>query len=128
MTHVHVPEHPDEIVPSIATVVIALVVLLALTAATVGLAFLHVPPAAHIAIALAIAAAKAGVVVAFFMHLTSEGRLVRATAIASVLFLAVLLLFVLVDVALGVRPAEAQEPPQPARGLEVPAMTPTPRN
>ena len=108
MTHAaHVPEHPDDVAPAIGATVIALVVLLALTAATVGLAFLHVPPAAHIAIALAIAATKAGVVVAFFMHLTHEGRLVRAAAIAGVLFLAILLLFILVDVVAGVRREDA---------------------
>jgi cytochrome c oxidase subunit 4 len=48
--------------------------LLALTVATVGVSYMHLPARAAIAVALLIATIKAGLVAVFFMHLRSERR------------------------------------------------------
>jgi cytochrome c oxidase subunit IV len=50
--------------------------LLVLTVLTVLVSYWHLPPAAAIAVGLAIASFKAGLVVAFFMHLKGEHKLV----------------------------------------------------
>lgn len=85
-------------VPRVPGLVLVLVALLVLTAVTTVLAFAPLPPAGHEAVALAVAGGKAGLVAAFFMHLSHEGRLVRLAAAAGALWLAVFFLFVLVDV------------------------------
>ena len=50
--------------------------LLVLTVVTVLVSYWHLPPAAAIAVGLAVATLKAGLVTAFFMHLKGEHRLV----------------------------------------------------
>jgi cytochrome c oxidase subunit 4 len=50
--------------------------LLALTLVTVGMSYLQLPSGASIALGLAIASAKAALVVLFFMHLRSETPMV----------------------------------------------------
>src|SRR5689334_13016923 len=67
--------------------------LLALTIATVILWRLQLPEAVAIGVAMAIAALKATLVAAFFMHLKSERRMVHAPLVlTAVLFLALILL------------------------------------
>jgi cytochrome c oxidase subunit IV len=50
--------------------------LLALTTVTVGFSYLHLPPTMAIPIGIAIAIAKAALVVMFFMHLKGERPMV----------------------------------------------------
>ena len=50
--------------------------LLALTMVTVGFSYLHLPPTMAIPIGIAIAIAKAALVVMFFMHLKGERPMV----------------------------------------------------
>ena len=66
----------------------ALLVLLGLTA---GAAYLPVGNAAHTALALGIAAAKAALIALFFMHVRVSGPLVRVFAGAGLLWLLLLL-------------------------------------
>jgi cytochrome c oxidase subunit 4 len=63
--------------------------LLALTAVTVAVSYLQLPSGPTIALGLAIASAKAALVVLFFMHLTSEKPMVFwPLALTMVLFIA----------------------------------------
>jgi cytochrome c oxidase subunit IV len=50
--------------------------LLILTVVTVLVSYWHLPPSAAIAVGLAIASFKAGLVIAFFMHLKGEHKLI----------------------------------------------------
>ena len=71
--------------------------LLALTAVTWGLSRFHIPGAAGVAVALAIASVKGALVALFFMHLWDQrgpNRLVLAT---SLVFVALLVLLTLLD-------------------------------
>ncbi len=65
--------------------------LLCLTFLTVFVSTLHLPRKAAIGAALAIAAVKAGLVAAFFMHLHSEKRLIYLVLAFTALFFALLL-------------------------------------
>lgn len=79
------PSHPASGRP----LVIALVVLLALTAISWGIA--HAPLGrAAIPVALAIAAIKAGVVAYWFMELPLASRPARIVAVVTIAFIAVL--------------------------------------
>jgi len=65
---------PARTIPPVVSV-LAFVVLVGLTAATVGLSFLRMGPAGHLAVGLAFGAAKAFLVALVFMHLIrSQGR------------------------------------------------------
>lgn len=75
-----------------------------LTLATVGVAYMHLPHAASIVIALLIAFAKVFLIAAFFMHLLHEGRLINWSLAVCVFALMILILFVIPDV--GVHPVE----------------------
>lgn len=69
-----------------------------LTAVEVGIVFLPVPHGAIVTGLLLLAATKAALVAFFFMHLKFDGRLVRFIGVAPFLFVAILLIFVMVDV------------------------------
>jgi len=71
--------------------------LLALTALTVGITRLE-PGGFKVAGALAIASAKAGLVIAIFMHMKYEGRLLRWLLFLALLTLAVFIGFTFFDV------------------------------
>ncbi|MBM3465740.1 MAG: oxidase [Armatimonadetes bacterium] len=70
--------------------------LLALTAVTTGVAFLDLGPLNTI-VALAIAVAKAAVVVLFFMHLRHSGRMTKVVLLAGIFWLALLIALTLGD-------------------------------
>ncbi len=72
--------------------------LLTLTAATVGLAFVDLG-AWHSAVGLSIAAAKAMLVVLFFMHVLHSKSLVWVIALSGLFWLGILLLLTLTDYA-----------------------------
>jgi cytochrome c oxidase subunit 4 len=63
--------------------------LMVLTAATVGLAFVDLG-VMNIAVALAVAVVKASLVVLFFMHVKYSSRLVQLVVLASIVWLLIL--------------------------------------
>ena len=73
--------------------------LMVLTVITYGAYKLHIDNAAlNIGVAVGIAVVKCSLVMYFFMHLRESAKIVKSTAIAGVVFLIVLLVFVLQDV------------------------------
>ncbi len=70
--------------------------LLLLTAVTLGISFLHLG-VGNAVIALSLASVKAALVGLYFMHLRRESALVRAFALAPLLFLALIILGTLSD-------------------------------
>src|SRR5438045_8584843 len=70
---------------------VVFVALLCLTAVTVGVSYLHLTRPLAITVALIIAAVKAGMVAAVFMHLISEQKVIYAALILTALLFAVLL-------------------------------------
>lgn len=60
--------------------------LAALTLVTVWASYLPISASGHVAVALAIAALKAGLVAAFFMHLSSEKPLIHRILLFTVIF------------------------------------------
>ncbi|MEW6272351.1 MAG: cytochrome C oxidase subunit IV family protein [Thermodesulfobacteriota bacterium] len=75
-----------------------------LTLMTVGVAYMNLPHAAGVVIALVIAAAKVFLIAAFFMHLRGEGRLINWSLAVCLALVLVLIVFVLPD--LGIHPIE----------------------
>jgi cytochrome c oxidase subunit 4 len=69
------------------TIVVVLLALLALTAATVGVSFLHLTAWQHVAIGLSIAAVKATLVVLFFMHVIHSPPATRAVIVVALFWL-----------------------------------------
>src|SRR5439155_14254826 len=65
---------------------VVFVALLCLTAVTVGVSYLHLTRPLAITVALIIAAVKAGLVAAVFMHLISERKVIYAVLILTALF------------------------------------------
>ncbi|MEZ4333606.1 MAG: cytochrome C oxidase subunit IV family protein [Myxococcota bacterium] len=91
--------------------------LVALTTATFLLSFAPLG-AAHVPVALAIAAAKAALIVFFFMHLAEQERVNGLYLMAALLLLAVFVGLVVADVETrvpGARPAAAPEAAPPVR-------------
>lgn len=84
--------------PTVGAALVVLLALLILTATTVGLAFLELPPAAHVALAMTIAAIKAALVAAVFMHLLREAPATRLVALMAAILLAIFMLMVTVDI------------------------------
>jgi caa(3)-type oxidase subunit IV len=77
-----------------------------LTLMTVGVAYMNLPHAAGVVIALVIAAAKVFLIAAFFMHLRAEGRLINWSVAVCLALVLILVVFVLPD--LGIHPAEEE--------------------
>lgn len=75
-----------------------------LTLLTVGVAYMNLPHAAGVVIALVIAAAKVFLIGAFFMHLRGEGRLINWSIAVCCALVLILIVFVLPD--LGIHPLE----------------------
>lgn len=72
--------------------------LLALTALTVWVSRLDLQGINHVWGSLAIAAIKAGLVIAFFMHMKYEGRLLRIVLFVALVTLAIFIGFTFFDV------------------------------
>jgi len=72
--------------------------LLGLTALTTGLGFLDLG-SLNTAVAILLAAAKASLIAAFFMHALHESRTIRVVMIAGVMWLLIMLSLSLVDYA-----------------------------
>lgn len=73
--------------------------LLVLTVVTVAVSYVHLPIAAAILVALAIATFKAGLVAAFFMHLKGERVLIYGLLALTLFFMGVLFLLPISDVS-----------------------------
>lgn len=72
-------------------------VLLVLTVVTVLVSYCHLPPLAAVTVGLAIATVKAGLVVAFFMHLKGERLLIYGLLGLTAFFTAILFIFPFAD-------------------------------
>jgi cytochrome c oxidase subunit IV len=96
-------------VTSVATYTIVLVALLGCTALTTLLSFAHMPHEGHVVIGLLIASVKAALVLVVFMHLGAVDRINSLVAVAALFWLAILLLFTLMDYV--TRPQPTPEPP-----------------
>ena len=77
---------------------IILMALMVLTLATVGAAYIHVSAFWHNFIALAIAAVKATLVIAYFMHVKGSTALVKLSAIGGFFWMAIFFIFILADI------------------------------
>ncbi len=83
-------------IASIRTYIPVFVALLVLLLATVGAAYLPMG-ALHFPVAMAIAAAKAVLIVLFFMHALHSHRLTLVICVASLLWLSIMLALTLSD-------------------------------
>jgi cytochrome c oxidase subunit 4 len=88
-------EHTDHIVPP-TTYVTIIVILLCLTAATVGAAYINLGRF-NVVVALAIATLKATLVVLFFMHAKYSPQRTKLVIIAGIFWLAILLFMTMSD-------------------------------
>lgn len=97
--HDHDHDHEHEIAhlkSHIRVYVGVFAALAVLTLVTVWASYLPISVQGHVAVALAIAALKAGLVAAFFMHLSSEKPLIyRVLLFTAIFFLGMLLLCIL---------------------------------
>jgi cytochrome c oxidase subunit IV len=84
--------------------------LLALTLLTVGVSYVDKPPALTVAVGLALATAKAGLVAWFFMHLSHERRIVYLTLAVTVMFFVALIGLILWTEADHITGAEFTQP------------------
>src|SRR5271169_661029 len=85
--------------PTVPTYLAIFAVLLVLTGLTAGAAYAPMPPTWHTPVALVIAAAKATLVLLFFMHLLYAPRLNWLIAFGSLLWLGIMLTFTFADYA-----------------------------
>ncbi|MEX0642614.1 MAG: cytochrome C oxidase subunit IV family protein [Pirellulales bacterium] len=97
--------------PSTKTYFVAYIVLLALLALTVAVAYIPLG-AGNMLAALTIACIKAAVVVLYFMHVRYSSQLVRLSIGAGILCLAILIAFTLADYQTRGRiPTRLEDPP-----------------
>jgi cytochrome c oxidase subunit 4 len=82
--------------PRLRTYFVVYALLLAGLAATVAISYMHLGPF-NVAMMLAIAFAKATLVVLFFMHVRESPRLVWLAAVAGLIWFGIMLAFVLSD-------------------------------
>ena len=84
--------HSEEAVKKQITLYIRVfLALMALTVLTVAVSYIHMPILLAVAVALFIACVKASLVAAFFMHLSTEKKIILSVLLLTVLFFAVLL-------------------------------------
>ena len=90
--HVHAhDDSPEAVQRETRKYLTVFFVLACLTAITVAISYLHLPPREAIAAALIIASIKAFLVAGYFMHLLSERKLIYAVLAITVFFFAMLL-------------------------------------
>jgi cytochrome c oxidase subunit 4 len=95
--HAHKKPGTDAHEPSLTTYLAVFVALLALTGLTAAAAYADMPASWHTPVALAIAAAKATLVLLFFMHLLYSPRLTWLVAFGSLLWLIIMLTLTFAD-------------------------------
>jgi caa(3)-type oxidase subunit IV len=88
----------------VRTYLIIFACLAVLTLLTVGVAYMNLPHAAGVVIALVIAALKVFLIASFFMHLRGEGKLINWSVAVCCALVLILIVFVLPD--LGIHPVE----------------------
>jgi len=94
------------------------VALMVLTALTWGLSRFHIPGAAGVGVALAIATVKGGLVALFFMHLYDQQGPNRLVLLSSLVFVALLIGLTMLDNATRfplANPPDAETSPQQIR-------------
>jgi len=87
----HPVSHPAEIDRQVRGYMVVFVALIALTAVTVGVSYLHLEVHNAVLVALAIAIFKASLVALFFMHLISERHMIFLILAFTVAFFLVLM-------------------------------------
>jgi caa(3)-type oxidase, subunit IV len=92
----HTSEHAAHHVTPLSTYYAIFAALIVLTALTTGIAFIDLGPL-NTPVALAIAIAKATLVVLYFMHVRHSPKLTMVIIIASILWLGVLFALTLAD-------------------------------
>ena len=90
MTTTH--EHTEEMLKHVKIYLVVFLALAVLTAVTVWASYVHVAKWLHLTIALSIATVKGGLVVAFFMHLISERKLIYSVCILTGFFFLVMVI------------------------------------
>jgi len=88
---------PHPIIPY-QTLILVLAALLVLTGVTIGVSYLDLG-VFNVPITLAIASAKASLVLLYFMHLKYEGIAIKASFIGTICFLAIMISFTFWDIA-----------------------------
>ena len=88
----HAASHAADIDRQVRGYMVVFVALLAMTAVTVGVSYLHLEVHHAIAVALVIACFKASLVLLFFMHLVSERQVIFVILAFTVAFFVVLLI------------------------------------
>ena len=76
------------------------IILAVLTAIEVAVAFTAIPKTVQSLVLVALAVSKAGLVAAYYMHLRAEATLLRIIALAPFLFVFILIMLPLLDLAL----------------------------
>ncbi len=84
--------NPEEMLKHIKIYVVVFLALAVLTVVTVWASYIHVSPALHVTIAMAIATVKGGLVVAYFMHMISEKKLIYTVCLLTAFFFIFMLL------------------------------------
>lgn len=82
----------EEMLKHIKIYIFVFVALAVLTVLTVWASYIHVSPALHVTIAMAIATVKGGLVVAYFMHMVSEKKLIYSVCLLTAFFFIFMLL------------------------------------
>ena len=85
-------DHAADIDKHVKVYIIVLISLMVLTILTVAVAYLEIPTAFAIGLALIIASVKGSLVACYFMHLISERKLILYVMLTTVLFFVALLL------------------------------------
>lgn len=92
----------EEMLKHIRIYVVVFLSLAVLTGVTVWASYIHVAEWAHLTIALAIATVKGGLVVAFFMHLISEKKLIYSVCTLTLFFFVFMVIVTLMsDTTIG---------------------------
>jgi cytochrome c oxidase subunit 4 len=90
-------EHAEEMLKHIRIYLVVFLALAVLTAVTVWASYVHVAKWLHLTIALSIATVKGSLVVAFFMHLISEKKLIYSVLILTGFFFIVMVIITLMS-------------------------------
>ena len=92
-----------EVKQHVRVYVLVFAALAVLTVVTVAISYIHLPTAPAIAVAMAVALLKAGLVACFFMHLISERRIIHWMLLLCFAFFVFLMLLPL-GTNLGIEP------------------------
>jgi cytochrome c oxidase subunit 4 len=88
----HAVDHAAAIDRQVRGYMVVFIALIALTAVTVGVSYLHLEVHSAVGVALAIACFKASLVMLFFMHLISERQVIFVILAFTVAFFLVLMI------------------------------------